>query len=193
MRAFTELFAILFIGLSLGGALAWVSIQNNHGFGALSVGQWTAWPKAGSIGADPYSKAKVAADGDVPLGAAEGLTFHARTDNREEALLRQCRYVIRGKTPQARLWTLTAQDENDQLIINDDGRPSSLVSRNLLRNPNGVFEIHVGSAITSENWLEMTGTGPFMLLLRLYDSPVTSTGEIDSTEMPVIIREACPS
>ena len=57
MRAFSELFAILLIGLFVGGGLAWLSIQNNHGFGTLSIGQWTAWPLAGSVNADPYSKA----------------------------------------------------------------------------------------------------------------------------------------
>ncbi len=193
MRAFTELFAILFIGLSLGGALAWVSIQSNHGFGALSAGQWTAWPKAGSVSADPYSKAKVAADGDVPLGAAEGLTFQARTDRQGERLLRQCQYMITGKTPRARLWTLTAQAENDRVIFNADGRPASLVSRSLLRRQDGSFQLQTGPNFAPQNWLEVTGSGPYVLLLRLYDSPVTSTGEIEGSEMPEITRRECPS
>ena len=87
----------------LGGALAWMSIQKNHGFGTLTIGQWTAWPLAGSVNADPYSKAKVAAAGDVPLGAAEGLAFHARLDRRGNTLKRNCQYQLTGLTPPARL------------------------------------------------------------------------------------------
>ena len=125
MRAFSELFSILFIGLFVGGLLAWLSIQNNHGFGTLTIGQWTAWPLAGSQQADPYSKAKVAADGDVPLGAAEGLAFHAQTDERGNPLQRNCQYRIRGTTPTARLWTLAAHDLKDRVLFIPDGLPSS--------------------------------------------------------------------
>lgn len=191
MRAFSELFAILFVGLFVGGALAWLSIQNNHGFGTLNIGQWTAWPLAGSVNADPYSKAKVAAAGDVPLGAAEGLAFHARLDRRGNALRRDCQYQLTGMTPPARLWTLTAHDMNNRVLIKSDGLPSQLLSRNLLRQSDGRFQIVAGPDLASENWLEVDGEGPYQLILRLYDSPVTSTGQISDAEMPSVALVEC--
>lgn len=191
MRAFAELFSILFIGLFVGGCLAWLSVQNNHGFGTLTIGQWTAWPLAGSQRADPYSKAKVAADGDVPLGAAEGLAFHARTDERGNPLERNCQYRIEGHTPTARLWTLAAHDLNEQVLYNPDGLPSSLVSRSLLRDQDGSFVVSAGPVFASGNWLEVQGSGKFQLIMRLYDTPITSTGQVSDAKMPVLSLQDC--
>ena len=191
MRAFSELFAILLIGLFVGGGLAWLSIQNNHGFGTLSIGQWTAWPLAGSVNADPYSKAKVAAAGDVPLGAAEGLAFHALIDRRGNALKRNCQYQLSGLTPPARLWTLTAHDMKNRVLFKSDGRPSQLLSRQLIRESDGRFRITAGPNISAENWLEVDGDGPYQLILRLYDSPITSTGGIADAEMPSVTLVEC--
>ena len=193
MRAFSEIFAVLFIGLSVGGGLAWLSIQNNHGFGTLNIGQWTAWPLAGSVNADPYSKAKVAAAGDVPLGAAEGLAFHARTDRRGNPLQRNCEYSLTGITPPARLWTLSAHDLQNRVLFKADGRPAQLLSRHLLREPDGRFEITAGPDLAAKNWLEVEGSGPFKLILRLYDSPITTTGLTVDAEMPLVTMTRCAS
>ncbi|MEP0944902.1 MAG: DUF1214 domain-containing protein [Rhizobiaceae bacterium] len=191
MRAFSELFAILLIGLFVGGSLAWLSIQNNHGFGTLNIGQWTAWPLAGNVNADPYSKAKVAAGGDVPLGAAEGLAFHARIDRRGNVLRRNCQYQLTGLTPPARLWTLTAHDMENRVLFKSDGRPSQLLSRQLLRGSDGRFRIVAGPDLSAENWLEVDGTGQYQLILRLYDSPITSTGSVNDAEMPSVSLVEC--
>lgn len=193
MRAFSELFAVLFIGLFLGGSLAWLSIQENHGFGTLTIGQWTAWPLAGSIHADPYSKAKVAAEGDVPLGAAEGLAFHATQDRRGNALRRDCHYRLSGLTPPARFWTLSAHDLNDRVLVKSDGRASNLISRQLLRESDGAFEINAGSELSAKNWLQIQGAGPYKLILRLYDSPITSAGRVADATMPSVTLLACNS
>ena len=203
MRAFSELFAVLFIGLFLGGTLAWLSIQKNHGFGTLSIGQWTAWPQAGSVNADPYSRAKVAADGDVPLGAAEGLAFHALSDRRGNSLRRNCQYRLSGLTPPARMWTLAAHDLNDRVLVRSDGLASNLISRQLLRESDGSFEINVGPNLAAKNWLEIDGDGDggdsggngesYKLILRLYDSPITSAGRVADATMPEVARLRCPS
>ena len=191
MRAFSELFAILFYWPVVGGALTWLSIQNNHGFGTLNIGQWTAWPLAGSVNADPYSTAKVAAAGDVPLGAAEGLAFHARLDRQGNALRRNCQYQLSGITPPARLWTLTAHDMKNRVLFKSNGRPSHLLSRQLLRQPDGRFNIVAGPDLAAGNWLEVDGQGPYQLIIRLYDSPITGTGRITDAEMPSVALVGC--
>lgn len=193
MRAFTELFAILIIGLTLGGALSWMSIQSNHGFGTLKVGQWTAWPLSGSSDADPYTKAKVAADGDVPLGAAEGLAFHATLDQRGDPLRLDCQYSLQGQTPPARFWTLSAHNIDGHVLATREGAASNIISRALLRNAKGEFIIQAGPKLAAGNWLETTGTGPFQLILRLYDSPVTTSGGGGEAVMPTISLIGCPA
>jgi len=170
-----------------------VSIKDNHGFAALKIGSWTAWPKAGSVTADPYTRAKVAANAEVPLGAAEGIAFHARTDSENRPLDRQCRYQLTGTTPPARVWTLAAHAQTGASLKNDIDQPASLVSRSLLRRSDGQMTIDVGSKPISGNWLPLSGTGPFTLILRLYDTQITTTSSLLQPQMPVVRRLGCAS
>jgi len=175
----------------LGGALSWYSIQSNNGFGALNIGQWTAWPAAGSTSADPYTKAKVAAEGEVPLGAAEGLTFNAITDQDGNKLLLNCQYQLEGQTPPARLWTLSAHRMNGQSVLNENGNAVKIISQSILREPGGRFIIRTGPKLVSGNWLKTSGPEPFQLVFRLYDSPITSTSGIVDPEMPSLELLEC--
>ncbi len=190
MRAFVEMLAVIVISLGLGGFLAWASLQNN-GLGTLQIGVWTSWPSEGSVDADPYSKARVAAIGDVPLGAAEGIAFHAQLDNDGKPLKRECLYRLDGQTPPARFWTLTAHELNGNVVNSTAGLPSAIYSRNLLRLSNGSFSIFAGPQSTTENWLEIVGSGEFKFVLRLYDSPITSGTGIVDTQMPSILLVRC--
>jgi len=179
--------------LGMGGFLSWYSIQENHGYGALTVGAWTAWPLAGDANADPYTKAKVAADGEVPLGAAEGLAFYARTDDAGRPLRAQCRYRLRGHTPPARYWTLTAHN-SDGLPLRSPGEEiRRLTSETVTRDPDGEMKIEVSQKMAGGNWLETSETEAFYLVIRLYDTPVTGTRGIVDPRMPAIALIECPA
>lgn len=193
MRGFVDLFFILVIGLGLGGLLSRVSIESNLGFGAKTIGQWTAWPQAGSRDADPYTKAKVATDGDVPLGAAEGIAFHGKLDNRNETLNLNCSYVIAGQMPPARLWTLTAHHLDGRVVQTSSGRPAALTSRTIVRKPDGSFVVQIGPSLRGGNWLEISGQGPFEFIARLYDTQIAGTADLGSPTMPTISLESCGS
>lgn len=193
MRIVLELIFVILLGLGLGGALSVVSIQNNLGFGALTIGQWTAWPKAGSRDADPYTKAKVAANGEVPLGAAEGISFHSRLDNKGDPLALNCQYQISGQTPPARFWTLTAHKADGTIVGSPSGGAATIHSRNIFRHPSGNFIIMAGPILSGGNWVETDGKGPYELVIRLYDTQVTSTSGLLNPEMPEIILMGCQS
>ncbi len=193
MRTFLSLVLVVITGLALGGVFSWYSIRTNHGFGALSIGEWTAWPLAGSQDSDPYTKAKVAADGEVPLGIAEGIAFHADKDATGQPLRQDCSYKISGITPPARLWTLTAHRLDGRPVSSSNGTPAVLVSRQLVRSGDGSFDIGVGAIPPGGNWLETQGEGPFKIILRLYDSQVTSARGIVEPRMPNILLLGCGS
>ncbi|MEO0546353.1 MAG: DUF1214 domain-containing protein [Pseudomonadota bacterium] len=193
MRAFFEALYVIVIGLGLGGGLSMISIQDNHGFGALSLGSWTAWPLAGSATADPYTRAKVAANAEVPLGAAEGIAFHARNDNQNRPLRRECIYRLSGTTPPGRVWTLAAHAVSGEGLTNAIAQPASLVSRSLLRRDDGKMDIVVGPQSVSGNWLPLSGSGPFVLILRLYDTQITTSSSLLQPDMPVVQRVSCAS
>lgn len=193
MRVFFEALYVILIGLGLGGGLAMVSIQDNHGFSSLTIGSWTAWPQAGSVAADPYTRAKVAANAEVPLGAAEGIAFHARRDSENRPLERRCSYRLTGTTPPARVWTLAAHTPSGEGLKTEIGQPASLVSRSLLRRDDGQLEITVGPQAMAGNWLPLSGSGPYTLILRLYDTQITTSRSLLQPDMPLVQRMACAS
>ena len=191
MRSFLQLFFVLFCGLALGAWGAWYSIQHNHGFGALNIGVWTAWPSAGAADSDPYTRAKVAAEGEIPLGAAEGLAFHATEDEQGGPLRMECEYQIAGQTPLARLWTITAHSVGGDIVFRRNNTPASVVSRNISRLPDGSIDLHVGKTLSHANWLRLDGTGPYQMVLRLYDSQLTRASDVTNASMPKIRLVSC--
>lgn len=193
MREFFEILFVLALGLVIGAGLSVASIRNENALAALTIGQWTAWPKAGSRDADPYTRARMAALGEVPLGAAEGIAFHGRQDQDGNPLLLECTYRLQGETPNARFWTLSAQGKDSRSLRNDSGRVSATHSRRLLFRADGTFDLSVGPAAQPGNWMETSGQGPFELVLRLYDSQFSGSSDLATPRMPSIRLMGCGS
>jgi hypothetical protein len=185
-----DLAIAILIAAALGFATAWYAVDRGFLFGGMTVGPWQAWPSAGSPDADPYSIARLARTGEVPLGAGEGLAFAATTDQDGAELTGACSYRLDGLTPAARLWTLTAYDANGRLMANA-ARRTGFHSREILRRQDGSFVISVSGDVHPGNWLPVSTGGPFSLVFRLYDTPLTTAGDASDTTMPRIVREAC--
>lgn len=190
MRFLIDLAVAILVATVIGVASAWFAVERGPLFGAVKVGAWTAWPAAGSPDADPYSLAVLARTGEVPLGAGEGLAFTAETDSTGEALTGTCQYEVAGQTPAARLWTLTAYDGEGRLMVNA-ARRSGFHSGELLRNSNGSFVIGVSPDVQPGNWLPIGRVEHFRLVLRLYDTPLTTGGRLSDLVMPEIRRVRC--
>jgi hypothetical protein len=190
MRLLFDITVAIVIATTLGFFSAWYAIDRGLVFGRISVGGWTAWPNAGSESADPYSIAMLARTGEVPLGAGEGIAFTAETDKAGRPLTGRCDYRILGQTPGARLWTLAAYDGAGHLMTNAAHR-QAFHSREILRRPDGSFEIAVSTVVRPGNWLPIGPVERFKLVLRLYDTPVTTGSQIAGLTMPEIIAERC--
>lgn len=191
MRLIVNIFLIVLIGLGLGGFSAWYSIQRSHAIGGITSGPWSAWPFAGGSNADPYTVAKVARDGTIPLGATEGLAFEAATDGQGRNLRLECDYTLSGTTPPSKLWTLAAYLPNGEPVKPNAGGSAAMHSGRILRFPDGSFRIMLSRNPRPGNWLSMRGAGNFYLVLRVYDTPVTSTSGLVRPQMPGIIRGDC--
>ena len=191
MRFLIDLAIGALVAVVIGVATAWYAVEQGYQFGGVTVGAWKSRPQAGSPTADPYSLAMLARTGEVPLGAGEGLAFTAETDSAGEPLSGQCTYRIVGQTPAARLWTLTAYDLSGRLMINT-ARRLGFHSREIVRRGDGSFDVAVSPEVASGNWLPVSAAGRFKLVLRLYDTPLTTGGRIADLTMPEIRRERCP-
>jgi hypothetical protein len=190
LRFLVNLVLMLVVALAIGFGLSWYALTDGRFFGAAQIGPWTAWPRAGSPSPDPYTRAYLARSGALQLGQGEGVQFVATTDSDGQPLSRACRYRIEGNTPTATFWTLVPVAANGAGIARPDGSPG-FESARLARANDGSVVLYVGKTLAPLNWLEITGDGPFQLLLTLYDSTVfTSAGTGDGT-LPAINREGC--
>jgi hypothetical protein len=185
------LFALGVAALTGLGA-TWLALTQGQAFGGLAVGAWTAWPRHGTAGIDPYARAMVARSGQLPVGSGDGLAFRARSDDEGAPLDGRCDVVLSGMTPQARYWTLTLYDPDGALVRNSVSR-HGFTSHEIVRRANGSFEITVSPRSRPGNWLPTGGIERYALMLRLYDTPVgVATRTQRDAPMPSIATVGCP-
>ncbi|MBM3608289.1 MAG: DUF1214 domain-containing protein [Alphaproteobacteria bacterium] len=177
-------------GLALGLFSSWLALERGHGFGAITAGPWTGWPRTGADDADPYARAVAARTGELALGSAEGLTFLARGDSAGRTFDRRCDYTIHSPVPVARFWTLSILDQHGQTIAG--GQRQGFTSGEIIRFAPGPFTITVSREVRPGNWLPVSGDGGFELMLRLYDTPLSANAQsIGEGAMPRIERGEC--
>ena len=191
MANFIKSVIVALTGVMLGLAATWLSIEKGHGFGAVRAGPWIGWPRAGSPSADPYARAAISRTGEVPLSLAEGLSFQAHEDSAGQPLQRNCVYTIEPPIPVARYWSLSVSTPDGAALSNDFDR-SGITSSEIIRSGSGTFKIVMAQGVQPGNWLPLDSTGPFVLVLRLYDTPVSAaTSALRASDMPAIKRGAC--
>jgi hypothetical protein len=186
-----SLFAFL-VAAGLGLGLTWLALSKGIAFGGVTVGAWTAWPKVGTSYIDPYARASVARTGQLPIGSGDGIAFFARADDEARLFDGRCDVAVRGTTPPARFWTLTLHAPDGRLVANSVNR-YGFTSQEIVRRADGSFEIVIAPRARPGNWLPTGGVERYVLVMRLYDTPVgvaTRTG--GEALMPSIMRETCP-
>jgi hypothetical protein len=186
-----SLFALA-IAAAVGLGTTWLVLTRGTAFGAVPIGAWTAWPKIGTRDIDPYARATLARTGELPVGSGDGVAFLARTDDGGRPLDGRCDVRIVGTTPQARFWTLTLYDPQGRLIGNSIDR-GGFTSQEVVRRADGSFEIAVAPRTRAGNWLPTNGVDSYVLVLRLYDSPVgVATRAAREAPMPAVTVQSCP-
>lgn len=189
MRFVIYLLMMIAVALGVGFGLSYYALTDGRLFGVAQVGPWAAWPDVGSNAPNPYTRGHLARTAAFELGQAEGLQFTATTDSDGQPLTRDCSYRIDGKTPLATFWTLVAIDEAGINIAAPDVSPA-IRSSDVVRSNDGAIHINVGTRLRAGNWLELTGSGPFRLVLNFYDTAVFS-GFSSNEAMPSILRGDC--
>jgi hypothetical protein len=179
------------LAAAIGLGATWLTLTRGVAFGALTVGAWTAWPKTGSVDIDPYALATIARTGALPIGAGDGVAFFARTDDVGDALDGRCTFVVGGMTPAARYWTVTLYDAQGRLVANTIDR-HGFTSAEVMRDAGGGFAITVAPRARPGNWLPSGGVERFVLVWRLYDTPI-GVASLTTKEgpMPAITRKSC--
>jgi hypothetical protein len=191
MRLLLGSFVTFLIAAAVGLGATWLTLTRGVAFGSLTIGAWTAWPKSGSVDIDPYARANIARTGELPTGIGDGVAFYAKTDNSRNGFDGRCTFVISGMTPAARYWTITLYDPDGKLVANTVDR-HSFTSDEIVRDGDGSFAITVAPQARPGNWLPTGGVDKFVLVLRLYDTPIgVSTGTTKEGPMPAVVRKGC--
>jgi hypothetical protein len=187
---FGSVFTFL-IAAAVGLGATWFTLTRGVAFGSLTIGAWTAWPKSGSVDIDPYARANIARTGELPTGMGDGVAFYARSDDAKNSFDGRCTFTISGMTPAARYWTITLYDPEGKLVANTIDR-HSFTSDEIVRGGDGSFAVTVAPLARPGNWLPTGGVDKFVLVLRLYDTPIgVSTGTTKEGPMPAVVRKGC--
>ena len=188
MRLILGLLFALAVAAIVGLGTTWLALTRGVAFGAVPIGSWTAWPKTGTRDIDPYARATIARSGELPIGSGDGVAFVARRDANGRPLDGRCDALVSGITPQARFWTLTLYDPLGRLIGNAVDR-QGFTSQEIVRHGDGSFDIVVAPRSRPGNWLPTNGVERYVLVMRLYDTPVgVATRAAREAPMPVIAQ-----
>lgn len=172
----------------IGGlASAWYMVEKGSPLTTERSGPWITWTQAGRADADPYTRAHFARRGMLPMSAAIGQTYEARTDSDGQALYSTCEYVVQGPEIDAPFWSLSVFDDKGNLIPNAAER-YGFNSATLMRTPGGNFGITLARNARPGNWIPTGGAGRLSVQLMI-EEPRTS--DRDPPTLPEIRRIAC--
>ena len=180
---------VLFGGAAIGLRSAELALDRNVSGDLVRAGAWEMRVSESLVSADPYAQAERARSGIIPLASGEGFTLTARHDSQGRRLNGRCAYSVSGATPAARFWSVTLFDEAGHLLANPAQR-QGFTSTELSRDAKGIFAINVGSQVMPGDWLPAP-SGGFILLLRLYDTPIGTGVSVTPEQVPAITRLTC--
>ena len=169
MQLLTGLLLSFIVAAGIGLGSTWYALTQNLSFGALELGAWKGYPRNGTVGIDPYARAVIARNGELPVGSGDGVTFTAAAGDDGRPFDGRCDVVVRGTTPPARYFTLTLYTPSGQLVANSLDR-RGFTSQELVRDASGEFEITVSPRARPGNWLPTGGIDSYILMLRFYDT-----------------------
>lgn len=186
-----SLFALA-VAAFVGLGATYLALTRGAAFGALTIGSWSAWPKTGTVDAEPYARATIARTGQLPIALGDGVSFTAQADDNGKLLDGRCDVALSGITPAARFWTLTLYNANGELAANSVNR-YGFTSQEIVRRADGSFEILIAPRANPGNWLPTGGVERYALVLRFYDTAVgVSTKAGREVPMPAVSNRSCP-
>ena len=192
MRLLIGTLFALAVAAFVGLGLTYYALSRGAAFGALTIENWDAFPKTGTLEADPYARASIARTGRLPIALGDGVSFSVRDDDDGKWLDGRCDVVLTGITPTARYWTLTLYNVNGGLVANSVGR-YGFTSEEISRKADGTFEVTVAPRAQPGNWLPTGGVERYELILRLYDTAVgVATKAGREVPMPAVVTRSCP-
>jgi len=178
---------IVLAGIVAGVLAARRALRVGATLGAqIRNGAWGTSTLAGSTRADALTRARVAISGLLALDQKECIYFVAARDDSGAPLSAGNEYEIRGEAPDSRWWSITVYGP-DYFLIGNPGHRYSYNSQSIALDDSGNFAIRLAPDERPGHWLP-TGTGRFVLNLRLYNPSETLRQNRAAVALPRIVR-----
>lgn len=186
-----KLLGVVVFSLAAGIGSAWLTVQQGMRLGNVKNGPWSTNENIGAESAGAYLRAGVAVGGLLALSKAETVYYTAFEDSDGQPLRANCAYLVEGRDPEARWWSITAYGADHYLIPNEAKR-YAVAKTNVERDGAGLFSIRAGGEAREKNWLSLgKGAEPISLTLRLYNPEPFVVEHLRDVELPRIRRESC--
>ncbi|MEW6261998.1 MAG: DUF1214 domain-containing protein [Thermodesulfobacteriota bacterium] len=188
MRKFWQILAAIAAALILGlGSAVW-AVNSVAQRTWVKNGAWHIDLAVGSSEADLYTRAAVARSGLFALNKSETIYFVTSTDDEGRSLSSECDYRVEGRDLEARWWSITLYGA-DYFLIPNEQKKYSYNWRNVERQPDGGYVIHVSPTPKKGNWIPSGREKQLYLSLRLYNPVDQAVARPDQAILPRIIRE----
>lgn len=185
---------VVILGLAAGLGLTAFSIGSGAPYLVRQVQGWEFSPRIGSTDIDPYARARLFSEGELPLASGEGYALRARRDADGMLLEQRCHYRLASPFPTSRYWTVALTDPSGRVVPNLSER-TGFTSAEIIRSHEGHFTIEIAPEPQAGNWLPTGRKGErFELALRFYETPLAATATLlDTRLMPTLRKIGCES
>jgi hypothetical protein len=164
----------VFGGIAIGLGSAVMRLADAGSVAVPGNDAWLELDPASANDVLPYSLGRYLGSGQVPPSFT--IRQFARTRDEDGNSLRgDCAYVLEGKIPPARWWTLAATDGDGRAVSPN----SVIVAGQAFRDTEGTMRVTFAPWPVAGNWVHVE-SGTYSLILALHDSQ-------DDEEKPVVL------
>jgi len=185
---------VVFVALAVGGGLgtAWYMIEAGSRLNTRTFGPWMTFTSAGRPDADPYTRAHMVRNAQLPLSSTLELTFRAKSDSSGGRLTSACDYAVLMEDQGSAWWSLAVFDGQGRLIQNAAER-HAFNSSTAMREPDGRTVVVLARDARPGNWLPSGRSGRVVLVLTVQDAGMAAVVHDGGSpkSLPEIQRTGC--
>lgn len=177
-------------GLLIGAGSGWWAMAYAGARGYEHNG-WVGSTVAGSVDADPWTRAQVAVRGLLALNKSQAIYLTTHVDETGAALREGCRYRVSGGAMPARWWSVTVYAADNYLPLNDDDA-LSFDATEVRPDPAGNWTATLAGQRPGEGaWASTRNAGKFDITLRLYNPTAAAQADFATIPLPRVTRLDC--
>lgn len=181
---------VVIVGLGVGAASA-VWTMKRGGLRGDGHQGWYGSSVAGSVDADPWTRARIALSRLLALNKSQAIYFTRTTDDGGEPLREECSYRVNGGPLPGQWWSVTVYAADNYLPLNDDDA-LSFDATEVSPDANGMWSAALSSVRPDGSpWASTRNAGNFDITLRIYQPSAQAQADFAKIAMPKVTKLNC--